>query len=115
MWKMFLFVFISSFLVYSQDNQTKAQITSYEVYIPANKLTKIIMCDSDSTNYFILFDSIIQQKQKVIFLVQPYYFNERCKYQDAIVIPFPNVNSGMYLIHYSNKDTSFVQKMIFLE
>jgi len=116
MWKMIFLILISFFtIVFSQSAQQEAQITSYEVNIPAHKITKIIMYNSDSTNCFTIFDNIIEKKQKLIFIVQPMYFMERNIYKNAIVLPFPKTNSGIFYISYSNKDTSFVKKMVFLK
>lgn len=116
MWKViFLFLINTTALIYSQGNQQKTQITHYEVDIPANMLTKIIMYNSDSTNFFTLFDNIIEQEQKVIFIIQPTFFSEKSNYKNEIVLPFPKIESGMYSIHYTNKDTSFVKKMVFLK
>jgi len=115
MWKIIFLIIISYFWVYSQKTQQKTHITSYEVDIPANKFTKIIMYNTDSTNSFTLFDNIIERKQKVIFIIQPIYFIERNNYKNEIVLPFPITNSGMFYIHYSNQDTSYVKKMVFLK
>jgi len=109
--KILILIFISFLTIYSQESH----ITKYEVDIPANKLTKIIMFNADSTNSFTLFDNIIEQKQKVIFIIQPLYFSERNKYHNEIVLPFPRITSGLYSIHYLNQDTSFVKKMLFLK
>ncbi|HSW55460.1 MAG TPA: hypothetical protein VLH59_10235 [Ignavibacteriaceae bacterium] len=106
----FLFLITTTALIYSQANQQKVQITSSEFEIPANMLTKIVLYNSDSTNSFTLFDNIIEQRQKVIFIIQPTFFTEKSNYKNEIVLPFPKIESGMYSIHYSNKDTSFVKK-----
>jgi hypothetical protein len=92
----FLFLMTTA-LIYSQDNKKTAQITSYEVIIPENMLTKIVMYNSDSTNSFVLLDNIIEQKQKVVFIVQPSYFTERNNYKDEIILPFPQVESWFLL------------------
>ena len=113
--KMICFIVLSYSLLYAQNNQQESQILSWEIAIPANEPTKVIMYDSDSTHSFTLFDNILTQEQKVIFITQPMYFSEKNKYKDEIVLPFPQTQSGLYYIRYSNKDTSYVKKMIFLK
>lgn len=117
MWRIiFLFLIPFSVLIHSQnDQQKKPWITRYEFEIPANLLTKIVMYNSDSTTSFTLFENIIEIKQKVVFITQPAYFFEKNNYKDDIVIPYPKTESGLYSIHYLNKDTSFVKKMVFLK
>jgi len=115
MWKIIFLLIVAYALLYSQNVKQKAQITSYEVNIPANKLTKITMYNPDSTEAFTLFENIIEQKQKIIFIVQPIYFSERDNYKNEIVLPFPKTTSGVFYIKYSNQDTSFIKKMIFLK
>lgn len=115
MWLIFIFMIISFSLSYSQNDNTKAQITNFEVEIPANKLTKINMYNSDSSKVFVLFDNILEQNQKVLFIVQPTFYQERGNYENYIVLPFPKINSGLYFIHFENQDTCFVKKMVFLK
>jgi hypothetical protein len=113
--KFFLLLIISFFSIYPQSALPKAQIVSYEVDIHANEITKIILYNADSTISYTLFNNIIKQNQKLVFITQPQYFIERKKYLNKITIPFPATVSGLYYIYYYSPDTCYTKKMLFLK
>lgn len=113
--RVFFLVLVPLLCVYSQSVRQKSHTTTYEVTVPANELTKITMYNADSTHSFILFENIIEKKQKLIFIIQPTYFSQRTRYKNEIVLPFPKVKSGAYFIKFSNRDTTYNKEMIFLK
>jgi hypothetical protein len=113
--KLLFLLLISFFSVYPQSALTKAQIVSYEVDIHANETIKIVLYNADSTISYTLFNNIIGQNQKLVFITQPQYFIERKKYLNKITIPFPTLVSGLYYIYYYSPDTCYTKKMLFLK
>ncbi len=103
-------------VVKTQDNKNiDSHIISQEITISPNIRTTITLSNADSTQHFILFDNILEKTQKVMFIHQPYFFKEREKIKDKIVLPFPTINPGMYYLRYSSSDTCYTHKFIFLE
>jgi hypothetical protein len=110
-----IFILISC-CVYSQELvKNKSHIISQTLNIEKNKRTTITLINSDSTQKFILFDNILEEPQAIIFIHQPYYFQERDKICDKIVMPFPIITPGMYYINYVTSDTVYTKKFVYLK
>lgn len=101
--------------LFAQNQNRESHIISEEIKLQANVRTKIFLYNRDSTETFILFDNIITKPEKLVFIFQPNYYEERNKYKDAIVLPFPLLKSDLYYIKFVTKDTSYVKKFLFMQ
>ncbi len=115
MHNLILIILLISITNAQETHKSNSHIISKEITISPNVRTTITLTNADSSQQFILFDNILEKTQEVIFIHQPYYFSEREKIKDKIVLPFPIIKPGMYYIQYSSTDTCYTNKFIYLE
>lgn len=111
MFKVIIFIMVFPCFIYAQRAIWEGPHSIGMQYnIPANKLTRIVLYNSDSTKTYTLFDNILERSQKLIILHQPSYYLHKYEYKDDMVIPYPILEYGLYYINYCNSDTCYTQK-----
>jgi len=83
------------------DSTFKKHFIGFSVEVEANQLTTIFIADKDSNNVYVLYDSILDKSQKIIFLFPKTYVYENEYYSDYIVIKISNdITTGVYNLYF---------------
>ncbi|MGE5436227.1 MAG: hypothetical protein ACM3O3_03285 [Syntrophothermus sp.] len=105
-----LFIAINNFAI----AQEGPWIYSSKFEIAANERCTISLYNKDSTMSFVLFDNILEKAQEIVFITQSKYHSEKDKYPNAIVLPFPIIENGLYYLKYQSGDKIKIEKIFFL-
>lgn len=117
--KIFYFVFLLLSINTYCQNQTFSQANTWNISelfsIERNKRTTITLFNKDSSIVYCLFDNEIYKDISLRFLLSEKYLELKSNYNEDIILPLPPLKNELYFIKYTNDDTTFTRKFIYLK
>lgn len=76
--------------------------------------TTVTLFDKDSTNLYTLFDGLLDRNCTLIFVFQPYFWSADKAVDSAIVLPFPVMVAGEYLLRIGTPDSTYARRFVWM-
>ncbi len=97
------------------DNAAGPWIYSVTIPIQAGGRTTVTLFTEDSSATFTLFDSILERKATLKLVHQPSYWMEKEGSDSVVVLPFPVLKAGLYILEVQSPDTSYTDRFLLME
>jgi hypothetical protein len=83
------------------DTEYKKFCIGFQIFVPSNDRTKILICNEDKTIEHLLFDSTLEKNDSLYFIFEGMSEKERSNYWGLKLYSIPLFKSGIYYIEYS--------------
>lgn len=97
------------------SSKTGAHFVGLQFDVVPNDHVRLELLSADSSNSFTILDSTFLSARTLVLAVPSEKEELSSRYRDALVLSYPKVKDGMYLIRYTKNDTTSVQKVLLMK
>jgi hypothetical protein len=97
------------------SSKTGAHFVGLQFDVVPNDHVRLELLSADSSKSFTILDSTFLSAKTLVLAVPSEKEELSSRYRDALVLSYPNVKGGIYLIRYTRNDHTSIQKVLLMK